>query len=97
MSEAHYKDTSRQDGSLADRLANLAPGALKSQANALAHVRRQRIPYGLAALVIGVGVGLMLYRPTRNAAGSFVSKGWNSARGGFGAQLTRELSSLIRR
>lgn len=63
----------------------------------LDHLRQRRVPYAMGALAIGIGLGLLLHRPTREKASHMAGKAWDSTRSGLGAQLGRELQSLFRR
>lgn len=61
------------------------------------HVRRNKIPYALGALAIGVGIGLLMHKPSRDKAAALTGKAWNGARNGLGHELSRELKSLFGR
>ncbi|RZJ89470.1 MAG: hypothetical protein EON88_19810 [Brevundimonas sp.] len=66
-------------------------------APAVAHVRRNRVPYVLGVLALGIGAGLLLHRPSREKAAEWAGEAVDKVRTSFGDQLARELRSLFGR
>lgn len=97
-----------QHRSRIDQLADRAPRIIRRPAgqaalafNKLAtavgpRVRQRPVPYALAIVALGVGVGLVAYGPSRRAIASTLGNLGRTTLSGLGRQLGRELRTLIR-